>query len=75
MIMEDYKRISFKEIIEILEPDLSSDFKATSFFHNDFKKRQTKKVKSNESVNRNHLLNNNLLNRKIDQHLDTYSYN
>jgi hypothetical protein len=43
MITEDYKRISFKEIIEILDPDLTCDLKQTSYYHNDFKNKLVKK--------------------------------
>lgn len=43
MQTEDYKRIGFKEIIEILDPDLTCDFKQTSYYHNEFKNKLAKK--------------------------------
>lgn len=43
MIVEDYKRINFKDILDILDPDLASDFKQTSYFHNDFKRKLAKR--------------------------------
>ena len=51
LIKEDYKRINFKEILEILDPDLTADFKQSSFYHNDFKdKLITRKNKSEVST-------------------------
>jgi hypothetical protein len=41
--IEDFKRISFKEIVDILDPDLEAEFKQTSFYHNDFKRKLIKK--------------------------------
>ena len=41
--MEDYKRLSFKEILDILDPDLKNDFKQTSYYHNEFKNKVIKK--------------------------------
>ncbi len=49
MIKEDYKRIGFKEILDILDPDLTSDFKQTSYYHNDFKRRITKRKNTQSS--------------------------
>jgi len=43
LVTEDYKRISFKEIIEILDPDLTCDFKQTSYYHNEYKNKLAKK--------------------------------
>ena len=45
MIFEDHKRINFKEILDVLDPDLKCDFKQKSFYHNEFKKKQTIKRK------------------------------
>lgn len=43
LVTEDYKRLSFKEIIEILDPDLTCDFKQTSYYHNEYKNKLAKK--------------------------------
>ena len=43
MMSEDYKRIGFKEILDILDPDLASDFKQTSYYHNEFKVKLAKR--------------------------------
>lgn len=39
MIAKDNERASFKEILDILDPDLSADFKQSSYYHNDYKKK------------------------------------
>ena len=43
LVKEDYKRIGFKEILDILDPELTSDFKQTSYYHNEFKKKLFKR--------------------------------
>jgi hypothetical protein len=43
MLKEDHKRICFKEILDILDPDLTNDFKQTSYYHNEYKKKYTKR--------------------------------
>lgn len=35
----DYERASFKEILDILDPDLDPDFKQSSYYHNEFRLR------------------------------------
>ncbi len=61
MIWEDYKRASFKEILEILDPDLTCDFKHTSFYHNEYvtKLLSKKKVQDSASQESNLLSNQN----------------
>ena len=50
MVYEDFKRMGFKEILDILDPDLTCDFKASSFYHNEFRKKQAcKKQESSVS--------------------------
>ena len=39
MASKDYERPSFKEILDILDPDLSAEFKKSSYYHNDFRKK------------------------------------
>lgn len=51
MVFEDYKRINFKEILDVLDPDLKCDFKKNSYYHNEFKKKQTIKRKPFEPEN------------------------
>ena len=46
MIYEGFKRTSFKEILDILEPDLGCEFKVTSYFHNDYKRKSAKRKPS-----------------------------
>lgn len=43
MITEDYKRICFKEILDILDPDLTNDFKQMSYYHTEFRKKCPKR--------------------------------
>ena len=43
MVIEDFKRISFKEVIEILDPELTCDFKQSSYYHNEFKSKLAKR--------------------------------
>jgi hypothetical protein len=43
MLKEDYKRIGFKEILDIFDPDLTNDFKQTSYYHNEYKKKYSKR--------------------------------
>jgi hypothetical protein len=42
-VKEEYKRANFKEILDILDPDMTVDFKQNSFYHNDYKTRLMKK--------------------------------
>ena len=37
MMFEDFNRISFKQILDTLDPELRGDFKKNSFYHNDFR--------------------------------------
>ncbi|CAF0885729.1 unnamed protein product [Brachionus calyciflorus] len=46
MITEDFKRINFKDILDILDPDLTSDFKQASYYHTDFRKKPSKRKHS-----------------------------
>ena len=71
MISEEYKRISFKEILDILEPDLESDFKQNSYYHNDFNKKLIKK-KLEKQQESSGVLNHQ---SAIGNRNDTYSYN
>ena len=41
MRAEDHERTSFKAILDMLDPDLECDFKRTSFYHNEYRVRQT----------------------------------
>jgi hypothetical protein len=43
MMSEDYNRIGFKEILDILDPNLASDFKQSSYYHNEFKVKTAKR--------------------------------
>lgn len=74
--MEDYKRLSFKEILDILDPDLTNDFKQTSYYHNEFKNKVIKKkaekqkqLESNEKT-----LNDPILNKIADPSGDSDNY-
>lgn len=46
MIKEDYKRADFKDLLAFLDPDLTADFKQTSYYHNEFIKKSTSGDKS-----------------------------
>lgn len=50
MITEDYKRICFKDILDILDPDLTCDFKQNSYYHTEFRKKCQKRKISNNIV-------------------------
>lgn len=49
MVGKDYERPSFKEILDVLDPDLSPDFKQTSYYHNEFRKKQFNKSSGHHS--------------------------
>lgn len=58
MITQEYERIDFKTILDILDPDLGVDFKQTSYYHNDFKnKLLRKKLDDLNSVNNRSTIN------------------
>ena len=58
MITKEHDRASFKEILDILDPDLSAQFKQTSYYHNDFRTKICESSRKN-SVS-NPLANNNV---------------
>jgi hypothetical protein len=67
MMFEDLKRISFKDILDTLDPELKGDFKKNSFYHNDFRlkpvvSRKTKAansfVKETKIMNSNDVFDN-----------------
>lgn len=52
MLTEDFKRICFKEILDILDPDLTNDFKQNSYYHSEFRKKFPKrKISDNFKIN------------------------
>lgn len=53
MITNDSERASFKDILDTLDPDLSVDFKQTSFYHNDYRKRLFNKMNAKAIDNNN----------------------
>ena len=56
MLKEDYKRIGFKEILDILDPDLTNDFKQASYYHNEHRKKYSKR-KNQQNQEGNNLTN------------------
>jgi hypothetical protein len=48
-IREEYKRANFKEILDIIDPDMTVDFKQSSFYHNEYKTKQLKKKQAYEN--------------------------
>ena len=64
LVREDFKRISFKEILDILDPDLANDFKQTSYYHNQFRNKIL--------INNNNNVLENSFNENKSQDLDNY---
>jgi hypothetical protein len=52
MLKEPIDRIEFRQILELLEPDLPSDFKSKSYFNNEY---QSKFTNQNHDVSNNYL--------------------
>ena len=48
MKTKQFERTDFKGILDILEPDLTSQFKATSYYSNEFKAKK-KQMNSNQT--------------------------
>ena len=68
MQSEEYKRPSFKDILGVLEPDHDIDFKQSSYYHNDFKKKLATTKKLEKQDQQRSLAT-------IASRNDTYSYN
>jgi len=68
LIKEDYKRLGFKEILDILDPDLPNDFKQTSYYHNQYRKNLLKKIDCSQ-INDN---SNTFLRKSIVNESDNY---
>ena len=72
LIREDFKRISFKEILDILDPDLTNDFKESSYYHNEFRKKINKKRQEQKLTLNDKLIDVNIVKEPSFGDLDNY---